>query len=166
MDESRVHGPVDVSYGSRCETGVERSFLINQRQSAATLHHPLNVRRSCGQAGDLRLDSDFGQHLHQPEALVKALSEWRQQAHYKQPEQGVFASPHTDGKHPYWPRTLLQRLVQPAALRAGISKRVGWHSFRRSFATLLYANEADVKTTQELMRHFNPTVTMGVYAHA
>lgn len=31
---------------------------------------------------------------------------------------------------------------------------------------LLYANEADVKTTQELMRHSTPTVTMGIYAQA
>jgi integrase len=29
---------------------------------------------------------------------------------------------------------------------------------------MLYANENDVKTAQELMRHSTPTVTMGVYA--
>lgn len=101
-----------------------------------------------------------------PAELVEALSDWQKKARYKQPDHWVFASPHKDGKHPYWPGTLLQRLLQPAAKRAGISKRLGWHSFRRTFATLLYANGADVKTTQELMRHSTPTVTMGVYAQA
>jgi integrase len=101
-----------------------------------------------------------------PAQLVKVLSDWRQQAYYNQTEHWVFASPHTGGKHPYWPGTLLQRLIQPAAKRAGISKHIGWHSFRRSFATLLYANEADVKTTQELMRHSTPIVTMDIYAQA
>lgn len=101
-----------------------------------------------------------------PEELVEALTNWKQKAHYNQPGHWVFASPRKDGKHPYWPGTLLQRLLQPAAKRAGISKRLGWHSFRRTFATLLYNNGADVKTTQELMRHSTPTVTMGIYAQA
>lgn len=101
-----------------------------------------------------------------PTELVKALSGWKGHAHYNQPEHWVFASPHKDGKHPYWAGTLLQKLIQPAAMRAGICKQIGWHSFRRSFATLLYANEVDVKTTQELMRHSTPVVTMGVYAQA
>lgn len=101
-----------------------------------------------------------------PQELVKVLSDWQARAHYNQPKHWVFASPHADGKYPYWPGTLLQRLIQPAAKRVGISKHIGWHSFRRSFATLLYASEADVKTTQELMRHSTPMVTMGVYAQA
>jgi integrase len=59
---------------------------------------------------------------------------------------------------------LLRRHVQPAAKRGGILKQVGWHSFRRSYASILYANEENVKTAQELMGHSTPTVTMGVYA--
>jgi len=54
-------------------------------------------------------------------------------------------------------------ILQPSAWGLP-SKRVGWHTFRRSFATLLYANEGDVKTAQELIRHSTPVVTMGVYA--
>ncbi|HEY3627870.1 MAG TPA: tyrosine-type recombinase/integrase [Terracidiphilus sp.] len=52
------------------------------------------------------------------------------------------------------------------APRNYISKRVGWHTFRRSFATLLYSSEQDVKTAQELMRHSSPVMTLGVYAQA
>lgn len=101
-----------------------------------------------------------------PAELVNALSGWKELALSNQPEHWVFVSPHKDGKHPYWAGTLLQKLIQPAAKRAGIVKKIGWHSFRRTFATLLHANGADVKTTQELLRHSTPVVTMGVYAQA
>jgi site-specific recombinase XerD len=37
--------------------------------------------------------------------------------------------------------------------RAKILKHVGWHSFRRTFSTLLNANGEDIKTVQELLRH-------------
>jgi len=32
---------------------------------------------------------------------------------------------------------VLKRYLQPAAERAGIAKRVGWHTFRHTFSTLL-----------------------------
>lgn len=101
-----------------------------------------------------------------PPALADALREWQKQTSFRQPGDWLFASPRTMGKRPYWPGMLLRRHVQPAAKRLGINKRVGWHTFRRSFATLLYANKKDVKTTQELLRHSNPGVSMGVYAQA
>jgi hypothetical protein len=55
---------------------------------------------------------------------------------------------------------------QPAAKRAGISKRVTWHTFRHTFSTLLMENEEDVKTVQSLMRHANVSITMNIYTHA
>ena len=61
---------------------------------------------------------------------------------------------------------MLKRHVLPAAERAGIAKRIGWHTFRRTVATLLLSSGASVKTTQELMRHASPDVTVGIYAKA
>jgi integrase len=61
---------------------------------------------------------------------------------------------------------VLKRHVLPAAERAGITKRLGWHSFRRTLATLLQSSGASVKTTQELLRHSSPVMTMGTYAKA
>ena len=43
---------------------------------------------------------------------------------------------------------------------------IGWHTFRRTYATLLKANGEDVKTVQELLRHANSLVTMNLYAQA
>jgi site-specific recombinase XerD len=49
---------------------------------------------------------------------------------------------------------------------AEIQGRIGWHTFRRMYATLLKANGEDVKTVQELLRHTNSLVTMNLYAQA
>src|SRR5438105_14831200 len=68
----------------------------------------------------------------------------------------VFASPYyKDGQVPYWPDSALTDFVRPAATRAGITKRVGWHPFRHTYSTLLRANGTDVKVQSELLRHSN-----------
>jgi integrase len=99
-------------------------------------------------------------------ALASALRDWSTQTPYRQPEDWVFASPKMNGKQPYWPETPLKCFVLPAAKRLGIAKQIGWHSFRRTFATLLKGSGEDVKTTQELMRHANSRLTLDVYAQA
>jgi len=78
----------------------------------------------------------------------------------------VFASPWTKGKQPLWPDSLLKRWVKPAAKRVGITKKVGWHTFRHTYSTLLRANGEDVKVVQELLRHANSKITMDVYTQA
>jgi integrase len=52
--------------------------------------------------------------------------------------------------------------IRPAAKRAGISKRVGWHTF----GTLVNGQGAGFATTQSLMRHANVSVTMDKYVQA
>jgi integrase len=98
-------------------------------------------------------------------ALAVALLDWSKQALYRQPQDWVFASPKMKGKQPYWPETPLKCFVKPAAKRLGITKRIGWHTFRRTLSTLLSSGEG-MKTTQELMRHANAGITMNLYAQA
>lgn len=74
-----------------------------------------------------------------------ALMEWSLQTPYRRLEDWAFASPKMHGKQPYWPETLLKCYVRPAAKRLGITKQIGWHSFRRTFATLLKGSGEDVK---------------------
>ena len=52
------------------------------------------------------------------------------------------------------------------AQEAGIQKRVGWHTFRHSFGTMLKANGEDIKTVQVLLRHANSCITLEVYTQA
>jgi hypothetical protein len=65
----------------------------------------------------------------------------------------------------YRPETPLKCFVKLAAKRLGITKRIGWHTFRRTLSTLLSSGEG-VKATQELMRHANSRLTLDVYAQA
>jgi integrase len=60
----------------------------------------------------------------------------------------------------------MENHVRPAAQRAQITKRIGWHTLRHTFGTLVNASGADVKTTQSLMRHANVSVTMDTYVQA
>ena len=60
----------------------------------------------------------------------------------------------------------MKRYVRPVAQKAGIHKRIGWHTFRHSFGTLLKANGEDIKTVQELLRHANSRITLEVYTQA
>jgi len=98
--------------------------------------------------------------------LASALANWRKQTSYSKQGDWVFASPQALGQKPYWPDAVLKRHVLPAAKRAGIAKHIGWHTFRRTVATLLLSSGASVKTAQELMRHASPDVTVGIYAKA
>jgi integrase len=62
-------------------------------------------------------------------------------------------------------QNILQCHLRPAALRAGIGK-VGWHTFRHSYSTMLRAAGADIKVQQELLRHSTIQSTMNIYTQA
>jgi integrase len=47
-----------------------------------------------------------------------------------------------------------------------ITGKVGWHTFRHSYATILKSHGKDVKTAQELMRYANSSITLNLYAQA
>ena len=78
-------------------------------------------------------------------------------------EDWVFASVTMKGTQPYWPENLMRCYVWPAAKRAKITKRIGRHTFRHTYSTLLRANGEDVKVVQELLQHANSTTTMDTY---
>jgi integrase len=98
--------------------------------------------------------------------LADVLTIWRGQCAYNESEDYVFASMEKHGKQPLWPNSAMEKHIRPAALRAKITKRLGWHTLRHTFGTLLKANGADVATVQALMRHANASVTMDRYVQA
>jgi integrase len=105
-----------------------------------------------------------GETIPIPEALSEAFLEWREQTPYRADDDWVFGSPSTAGKSPYWFDSALYRQLRPAAKRANITKRIGWHTFRRSLATVLTSKKEAVKVVQELMRHADPRITLALYA--
>ena len=62
--------------------------------------------------------------------LASELWSWKQDSPYRQSDDWLFASPRTRGRNPYWPDYWLAHVIRPAALRAGIGKHIGWHTFR------------------------------------
>ncbi len=98
--------------------------------------------------------------------VAEELLTWKRATPYNQPEDWVFASTRKKGKQPYSPDSILKRCIQPAATRAKIAKHIGWHTFRRTFSTLLKANGEDIKVVQELLRHATVKMTLEVYAQA
>jgi integrase len=103
--------------------------------------------------------------------VAEDLLSWYRTTKYNRPEDYVFATdaPRAGkkrGKQPVWLSKVMQYHIQPAAKRLGITKRIGWHTFRRTYTTLLHANGEDVKVVQELLRHGSARITMDVYAQA
>jgi len=76
--------------------------------------------------------------------LADVFTDWRAQCAYNQPGDYIFASLEMAGAQPLWPNSAMEKHIRPAALRAGIRKRIGWHTLRHTFGTLLKANGEDV----------------------
>jgi integrase len=98
--------------------------------------------------------------------LAKALRLWKMKTIYNRPSDWVYASPAKKGTQPYWPKSIYRVYIKRAADKIGLRKRIGWHTFRHTFGTILNANGENPKVIQELMRHANLKVTMDTYVQA
>jgi integrase len=80
---------------------------------------------------------------------------------------------HSDvhGKTPYTYQILFRRHTRPVIERVSTLKSskqtpIGWHTLRRSLATLLISNGENVKVAQSQLRHTTPKITLELYAQA
>lgn len=102
---------------------------------------------------------------------ARDLLAWYRLTPFRKPDDFVFATASNRagkkrGKQPIWLSTVMRYHIQPVVKELGINKRVGWHTFRRTYSTLLQANREDVKVVQELLRHGSTKVTLDIYAQA
>jgi integrase len=74
----------------------------------------------------------------------------------------VLARP--DGKPP-WPDGILTDHLKPSAEAAGIGK-IGWHTFRHTYSTLLHALGTKPAVQKELLRHTDIQTTLNLYTQA
>ena len=149
-------------------TGLRGSELLALRWKDVDFEIlELNVTRSIWHqvVGDCKTEAS-AKPVPMDGYMAEDLLRWRRQSPYPMAEDWVFASPTVGGKQPYWPDNLMKRYIKPVARKAGITKNIGWHTFRHSFGTLLKANGEDVKTVQELLRHANSRITLDVYTQA
>ena len=99
--------------------------------------------------------------------VAHVLRDWQHVTEYKEDSNFLFPSIRNNGQVPVWPDTLLQKVIRPAAERAGIrGKTIGWHTFRHSLGTNLRSLGVDIKVAQELLRHANAKITLDLYRQA
>jgi integrase len=114
-----------------------------------------------GRAGDTKTEASR-KALPVDPRLAAPLAELRKSSMHKGLQDWAFAN---RAGQPRGQQNILQRHLRPAALRAGIGK-VGWHTFRHSYSTMLRAAGADIKVQQELLRHSTIQSTMNIYTQA
>lgn len=98
--------------------------------------------------------------------LADALMQWRDCSTYIESDDWIFGSKRYKGRLPYWGQAILRKYIRPAAQRAGIQKRFGWHTFRHSYSTLLRSVGTEFKVMQELLRHSSLRSTLDIYTQA
>ena len=121
-------------------TGLRRSELFALKWDDIDFSNAtLNVSRAIYNqvVGNCKTEGS-SRPLPLDQSIAKTLWSWKEQSDYSKPDDWVFASPRKFGKMPYWPAILLRRIVRPAALRAGITKWIGW-----AYLSTLVCNIAD-----------------------
>ena len=127
----------------------------------------MNVTRSVvyGVVGSCKTESSQKPVPLHP-LLAESLAQWRERSVNRKSEDWVFPSRRYRGRKPCWGHAILRRYIRPAAKNQGIEKRIGWHTFRRTYATLLKSVGTEFKVMQELMRHSSLRSTLDIYAQA
>jgi integrase len=149
-------------------TGLRRSELFALKWKDVDFHaKQIHVTRSIVQnvVGLCKTESSQ-KPVPAHNDLVEALREWHDQTPYQSSESWVFASPVNQGRWPYLAQQIMRHHILPVARKLGITKRIGWHTFRHTYSTLLRSTGAELKIMQELLRHSTIRVTLDTYTQA
>ena len=149
-------------------TGLRQSELFGLKWGDIDFaQNTMNVTRSivCGVVGPCKTESSQKPVPIHP-TVLQTLREWKQVGRYNKPDDWIFASRQHRGRKPIWGQAILRRYIRPVALRFGIQKRFGWHTFRHTYSTLLRSVGTEFKVMQELLRHSSLRSTLDVYTQA
>jgi integrase len=94
------------------------------------------------------------------EIVTEEMSRYRERAP-KSAEGWVFPSPITGG--PFHQDSIRKRHLNAAGRAAGLSRPLGWHTFRHSYRRWLDEAGTPLGIIQELMRHSSIALTMNCY---
>jgi integrase len=94
-------------------------------------------------------------------SLMSVLKTWKQRTEFSALGDWMFASPSQLGRRP-WSYDQVWRAYQKAASTAGIG-RLGTHSLRHTYRSLLDSVGTPLAVQQKLMRHTDIRTTMNIY---
>ena len=122
-------------------------------------------------AGELKETKSRDNALPLAKPVMDVLRVWREVTPHRADEDWIFASPHYHGRTPYTYHILFRRHIRTviervSGLKSSKHAPIGWHTLRRSLATLLISNGENVKVTQTQLRHTTPKITLDLYAQA
>jgi integrase len=154
-------------------TGLRRGELAGLKwQDVDFLNLQINVTRSVVDQHVGKCKTEVSQKpVPIDEYIAADLLEWYRETPYHSPTDWVVATDSNRagqkrGKQPLWLCKVMGYHIQPIARKLGINKRIGWHTFRRTYSSILQDNGEDVKVVQELLRHASTKITLDVYAQA
>lgn len=165
---SQLESPFQLMVLLAVTTGLRRSELFALKWSDLDFSNlTIDIQRSIyqGKVGSCKTAASRTS-IPLPLFVAAELWTWKETTRYAVPDDWIFASPRSKGRKPFYPDMVVVKQIRPAALRAGITRRIGWHTFRHTYSTMLIANGENVKVVQELMRHSNSRTTLEVYSQA
>lgn len=111
-----------------------------------------------GRIGSVKTEASQDEVPLAPE-FADALLRWKGDR-----KEGLVFPSHVTG-HCYHASTIQQDFLRPKGAELGIP-RLGWHTFRHTYRSLLDETGAPIGVQQKLMRHSNVTTTMNHYGRA
>ena len=97
-----------------------------------------NVQRSFVDGSIGKCKSEISQQAVPVDGIaLEKLTAWRSVCLYSKVDDWVFGSERVFGRLPIWPDSSRRKVLQPAARKVGITKQIGWHTFRHTYSSLL-----------------------------
>jgi hypothetical protein len=182
--EHRKHGPDVWSFrwreagpaGRRVHRRIvlgsaeELKSLASARKMVVGLRREINVHDVRIRKESITLN-DLSRHYQQRELVdrnqrISCAAAMTRSDEYKSPEDWLFASPVHQGRWPYLAQQIMRHHILPVARKLSINKRIGWHTFRHTYSTLLRSTGAELEIMQELLRHSTIRATLDTYTQA